>query len=184
MQSYVALLRGVNVSGKNRIKMPELISLLSGAGFNNSKAYLQSGNLIFGSQPENPQIIAEAIQKSILQGLGLEVAVLVKSGEEMAGIAGRNPFLKLKEIDPEFLYVTFLFENPAEDKIRLIDKIKDEQDSFKVLDTQLYLYCPGGYGRTRFSNSFFENKLGVAATTRNWRTVNALKEMASGIGLK
>ena len=178
MIAYIALLRSLNVGPKNRIKMPELESLLKELGFRGLKSYLQSGNLVFGSDVANPRVVASSIEKAIKKGPGLDVAVLVKTQTEMLRIAGNNPFLKMKGIDAEFLHVTFLFEQPQEAKMKLLETSQDPKDSFRLVGREIYLYCPGGYGNTRFSNTFFEKKLGVAATTRNWRTVNVLASMA------
>jgi uncharacterized protein (DUF1697 family) len=181
MKAYVALLRGVNVGGKNRVKMPELLSLLSGLGLNRLNSYLQSGNLVFESDQIDSRVLVTAIEKRIQEGLGLDVAVLVKSESEMSGVDSLNPFLKQSGLNSQFLYVTYLFEQPPEDKIKLIENFKDPRDSFWVVDRQVYLHCPVGYGKTKFSNSFFEKQLGMAATTRNWRTAKALKDLAESL---
>jgi uncharacterized protein (DUF1697 family) len=178
MIQYIGLLRSLNVGPNNRIKMPELESLLKELGFSGLKSYLQSGNLVFGSDVTDPQIVASHIEEAITKGSGLEIRVVVKTQTEMLRIAGNNPFLKIDGIEAEFLHVTFLFEQPEERKTKLIEMIHDPRDSFKLAGREIYLYCPGGYGNTKFSNTFFEKKLGVAATTRNWRTVNVLASMA------
>jgi uncharacterized protein (DUF1697 family) len=178
MIQYIALLRSLNVGPKNRIKMPELESLLKDLAFSGLKTYLQSGNLVFASDFTDPQVVASRIEKAITKGSGLEVAVVVKTQAEMLRIAGNNPFLKRDSIEAEFLHVTFLFGQPEERKTKLIEMIQDPKDSFRLAGREIYLYCPRGYGNTKFSNTFFEKKLGVAATTRNWRTVNVLASMA------
>ena len=179
MIAYVTLLRSLNVGPKNRIKMSELESLLKELRLKGLKSYLQSGNLVFGSDITDPQMVASRIEKAITQGSGLDVAVLVKTQTEMLRIAENNPFFKMAGIDSEFLHVTFLFEQPEETKIKVIESSQDPRDSLRLAGREIYLYCPGGYGNTKFSNTFFEKKLGVAATTRNWRTVNVLANMAA-----
>lgn len=154
MIAYIALLRSLNVGPKNRIKMSELESLLKELEFSNLKSYLQSGNLVFGSNVSDPQIVASRIEKAITKGSGLEVAVVVKTQTEMLRIAGHNPFLKMPSINPEFLHITFLFEQPGEGKFKLIEMSQDPKDSFRLVDREVYLYCPGGYGNTKFSNTF------------------------------
>jgi uncharacterized protein (DUF1697 family) len=171
MKAYVALLRGVNVGGKNCVKMPELLSLLSGLGLNRLNSYLQSGNLVFESDQIDSRVLVTAIEKRIQEG----------SESEMSGVDSLNPFLKQSGLNSQFLYVTYLFEQPPEDKIKLIENFKDPRDSFWVVDRQVYLHCPVGYGKTKFSNSFFEKQLGMAATTRNWRTAKALKDLAESL---
>jgi uncharacterized protein (DUF1697 family) len=174
MKQYIALLRGLNVGPKNRIKMSELESLLQNLGFSGLKSYLQSGNLVFCSEADDRVNIATQIEKAITKGSGLKVAVLVKEQTEMLRIIGVNPFFKIAGIKEEFLYVIFLFEKPEERKIKLLETSSDPRDSFRLAGSEVYLYCPGGYRNTKFSNTFFERKLGVSATTRNWRTVNVL----------
>jgi uncharacterized protein (DUF1697 family) len=90
-----------------------------------------------------------------------------------------NPFLKQSKIDIEKLHITFLAEIPEQENVESIRNINYSPDKFIIIDKEVYLYCPNGYGITKLSNNFFEQKLKIKATTRNWRTVNKLFEMAT-----
>lgn len=90
----------------------------------------------------------------------------------------KNPFLKNRKTDLSKLHVTFLSQAPLAGALDQMRKVKDEADDFRVADKEIYLYCPRGYGKTKLSNSFFEKILSVAATTRNWKTVNMLLDIA------
>jgi uncharacterized protein (DUF1697 family) len=179
MYTYIAILRGINVSGKNPIRMPELENLFRSLGFKDVVTYIQSGNVIFSTQSEEKTgKLADKIEKSIDSTFGLNVPVLVRTSLEMAGIVSSNPFLTEDTIDKEKLHVTFLEADPAKEKLDRLP-VDTATDQFSILGKEIYLYCPDGYGRTKLTNTFFESKLKIRATTRNWRTVCKLAELSS-----
>jgi uncharacterized protein (DUF1697 family) len=106
------------------------------------------------------------------------LAVLLRSQADLTGLVAGNPFAA-HEPDPTRLHVTFLAEPPARGRVGELQEDRFEPDQFRVALDAVYLHCPHGYGRSKLSNAFFEKQLGVAATTRNWRTVTALAELAS-----
>jgi uncharacterized protein (DUF1697 family) len=171
----VALLRGVNVGGK-KISMPDLREVFEGLGYADVETYIQSGNVVFCDQnpshSDAPTVIADAIQRD----LGVETRVLVRSAKELAVILSSNPFLSLAT-EPKTLHVTFLEEQPASSDVVAPEGIGF--DRYCVHGREVYLFCPEGYGRTKLHTSWWERKLQVAATTRNWATVVRLAEMAS-----
>jgi uncharacterized protein (DUF1697 family) len=177
MVIYISLLRGVNVGGQKRIKMIELIALYESLGFTNIKTYLQSGNVIFSSAKDNKRL-SNLLEEKIKQVFGFPVAVLLRTPTELQHIITHNPFLKENAIDTNQLYVTFLSGAPTEAALSKTKEIQDELDEFIITSKEIYLYCPNGYGRTKFSNDFFERKLGIATTTRNWQTVESLFELS------
>jgi uncharacterized protein (DUF1697 family) len=174
---YIALLRGINVSGKRKIKMIDLRAMCEKIGLEEVQTYIQSGNLIFESSEETPSVLEQVLKEQIQAVFGLEVPVMVMSQAYLKEIAENNPFLKKNNaLDIKLLHVTFLAEKPAEDSIRVLREKDYGTDEFQVLEDRVYLYFPNGYGRTKLTNTVFEKKLQVAATTRNWRTVSKLKE--------
>jgi uncharacterized protein (DUF1697 family) len=175
--TYIAMLRGINVSGKNMIKMPALIASVEKIGFQNVRAYLQSGNLVFESKEQELVDFERNINAEIAHSFGLEVPVLVLSHPDMLRVRDENPFLKLGTVDESKIYVTFLADVPDKTSIDKIDDAKYAPDEFIVDGKVIYLFCPDGYGRTKLTNNFFESKLKITATTRNWNTVNKLVEM-------
>jgi len=176
MQTCVALLRGVNVGGKT-LKMEPLRSAFEELGFSAVRTYVQSGNVVFAATQASPTRLLRILEERILRDFGLSIRVIVKGLKELEEIAKRNPFVKDKAIDQSKLHVTFLSEIPKKSAIQNLEGLATNAERFDVVDHQIYLYCPNGYGRTKLSNSAIEKKLSVVATTRNWRTVNALLAM-------
>ncbi|MDN5213495.1 DUF1697 domain-containing protein [Fulvivirgaceae bacterium BMA12] len=178
MKRYVALLRGINVSGQKKIKMAELRAHLAELGWQDIQTYVQSGNVIFESDAGDRQVLGSQIEKKILEKYGFDVAVLVKSGEELRYILENNPFIKRGQEDTSRLYVTLLANQPTPEALKKLETIDHSPEEF-ILDGQtIFFFSPNGYGKAKMSNNFFEQKLKVAATTRNWNTINKLVAMA------
>ena len=182
MATYISMLRGINVGGHNKIDMKGLKALYEDLGFNGVSTYIQSGNIIFRTdQKTSDQILAGNIEKSILKKYRFEVPVIIRTLEEINSSIQVNPFLKRTSLLIEKLHITFLSEEPLKSDWDIIKGLDRSPDEFTRIGKEIYLYCPEGYGITKLSNSFFENKLKVKATTRNWNTVNKLRELAKGI---
>ena len=179
MKTYITLLRGINVSGQNRIRMPELKRLYESLNLANVVTYIQSGNVIFDCAENDPALPAKAIEVALEQSFGLSVQVLLRDKEQLQQIIDNNPYVNQRKEDPEKLHVTFLAEAPEEVALSNLSAPPSIIDEFQVANKEVYLFCPNGYGKTKLSNSFFERKLDVAATTRNWKTVNTLYEMVN-----
>ena len=177
MPTYVSLLRGINVSGQKKINMKDLAVLYESLGFLNVRTYIQSGNVVFESPGSDAARLEKDIARSIHRQYGFEAPVLVRTGKQMTLTVKGNPFLKEKGVDLSKLHVTFLDQAAAKDKMKQLEAIDAGADRCRVIGCDVYLYCPGGYGKTRLSNSFIEKQLAVGATTRNWKTVNALHEI-------
>ena len=177
METYVALLRGVNV-GQNTLKMERLRQLWSELGFKNVTTYVQSGNVVFEAEG-SPTSWSSAIDQRLAGETRLPVAVLVRTPAELKSIIVRNPFLKEKAIDRSKLHVTFLASAAGKDALKKLSAVNAGADHFRLSGREVYLYCPNGYGRTKLSNNAIERVLSVKATTRNWNTVKRLCEIAS-----
>ncbi len=178
MNTFIAILRGINLGGHKSVKMTELVKLFDALHLKNAKTYIQSGNVVFQSKDADKELMQKKIQKKISDTFGFEVPVLVRDPSEFSTVLKNNPFQKRKNIDLSKLHVTFL--NGVPDK-KIIDKIAEQtfaSDEFVVVKQVIYLYCPNGYGNTKLSNTFWESKLKLTATTRNWKTVNELKNMS------
>lgn len=178
MVTYISMLRGINVSGRKKIKMEELTALFEFLGLKNVKTYVQSGNVIFNSPQRDTRELSNLIEEKIKRVSKLSVSVLLRTLDELQQIINNNPFLKEKGVDSSKLHITFLSEVPKELGLSKVIGLYGELYKFVIINREVYLYCPDGYGRTKFSNDFFERKLGVTATTRNWKTVNALLDIA------
>ena len=178
LQSYIAMLRGINVSGQKKIKMADLRAHLSELNFDSIQTYIQSGNIIFQSQDINTSRLEEQIKSKIQEKYGFEVPTLVKTPKEISAAIVNNPFVDEIENDPKRIYVTFLATEPMTEHVDKLLSYDYAPEQIVLKGKDLYGYSPKGFGNAKFSNNFIENKLKVAATTRNWRTVNTLLEMA------
>jgi uncharacterized protein (DUF1697 family) len=176
--TFIAMLRGINVSGQKLIKMERLRTAFADMGFQNVRTYIQSGNVIF--ETEEPAAgLSTKIQKKILKEFGFDVEVVTKSAKEMADIVKRNPLAKDTALDEKRLYVTFLADDPPRNAVELLQPLATNGEAFHIVGRAVYGYFPNGYGETKFSNPAIEKKLGCKATTRNWKTTKMLMEMAS-----
>ncbi|OHD57766.1 MAG: hypothetical protein A2014_05965 [Spirochaetes bacterium GWF1_49_6] len=175
MTTYISLLRGVNVGGKNRVKMDVLTAMYESMGFSRVRAYIQSGNVLFDSADMDTGRLQREIEGKMMSVLGLDLRVLIRTRDELRDVIGRNPF------GQEFndrLYIAFLsaaMENPPMDAL---NKLKDEREQFVISGKEIFIYYYNGAGRTKFSNAALEKKLGAVSTMRNWNTVNQLAAMS------
>lgn len=179
MNTFISMLRGINVSGKNRIMMAALKEMYLGLGFSNVVTYVQSGNVVFDSTEADAAALARTIEAAIKQSFGFDVPVIIRDKNRFQKLLDGNPFTHSRDEDLTKLHITFLSDVPTLGIPAIPNGCLDE---FMLDDKELYLFCPGGYGETKLSNSFFERKLKVTATTRNWKTVNTLYEIASQRG--
>ena len=178
MATYIAMLRGINVSGHKTIKMEQLRASLAELGFSNIETYVQSGNVVFEAANASAASLSTTIERKILRDFGFSVPVFLTTSKKVAVIIKQNPFLKSPNIDHSKLHVTFLSEDPPETALEQLQPLAVKPEQFRIMGREIYLYCPNGYGNTRLSNTAIEKKLSVVATTRNWNTVNTLLAMA------
>lgn len=176
MNTYIALLRGINVSGQKLINMKDFKALLLKNGFENAMTYIQSGNVVFQSAEKSIKKLEEKMQKLIEDYYSFDVPVLVLIEKDISDIIVKNPYIQSQK-DVSKLHVTLLSELPKEELISSVRDEKFQSDEFVINGTTIYLYCPDGYGMTKFSTMFFEKKLGTTATTRSWKTMEALQNL-------
>lgn len=178
MNTYISILRGINVSGQKPIRMEALRKSYENMGFHQVRSYIQSGNIVFSAEHPEPATLSKKIEQQIEKDFGYQVPVIVMSAEQLEHIANQNPFPEQPGKDPSFFHVTFLSDAPGDYDHKEIAAKKLMEEEVVITPSAVYLYCPKGYGRSKLTNNLFENKLKVRATTRNWRTVNRLLEMA------
>ncbi len=181
MITYILILRGINVGGHRSIKMTDLKILLSSLGFMNIQTYIQSGNIVFQFAETSEKVLEEMICSAIKKQYDFDVPTMVKGITEMKEIVAKNPYLKDESKDISHLHVTFLDDIPAQEILNTLASGDYKSDEYTLVGKNIYVYCPNGYGKTKLTNTFFENKLKVAATTRNWKTTNELIKMAEKI---
>lgn len=179
MITYISFLRGINVSGHNMIKMDALKKMFSELTFFNVQTYIQSGNIIFQSEPTNTDKICKIIKVAIEKTFGFNVPVITVTKTELETIINSNPFLKNKLHDPAFFHITFLSAITTVENREQLTAFNFKNDKYEIVNNVIYLYCPDGYSKSKLTNQFFENKLKVTATTRNWKTTNELLKLTT-----
>ncbi len=181
MDVWVALMRGVNVGGRNLIGMEHLAGIFRDCGCRDVKTYIQSGNVLFRSSPAVAPRIAEKVTEAIASRSGLTVPVLLRTPSDLDRIARRNPYVATG-IDPKFLHVAFLMRPASKAAIASLDPDRSPPDEFVVRGGEIYLRCPNGIGKSKLTTQYFDSKLGTASTVRNWNTVLKLGDLARGMG--
>lgn len=181
MNTYISLLRGINVSGSKIILMKDLKILFEKLDFKQVTSYLQSGNVVFTASSTNIKELEKMIEKAIYDHYGYDVPTQIFTGVDLQKIIQSNPFTRQDNFDEAFIHCTFITDLTAEVDLDLVkDKLRDTERIAKIENT-LYLYCPEGYGKTKLTNNLFETKYKMKATTRNWKTTKALFEITQKI---
>lgn len=178
MKTYIALLRGINVSGQKKVPMVELRKLFMKSGYQNVKTYIQSGNVIFQSSEENKRILEKIIQNDIKIQFGFDVPVLVKTQIELENILNNCQFSEEKK---EASYFTMLHDFPENEAVLSTSKEVYINEEFIIKNDCVYFYSEAGYGKAKCNNNFFERKLKVTATTRNYKTMLKLLSLSADI---
>ncbi|MEM6764360.1 MAG: DUF1697 domain-containing protein [Bacteroidota bacterium] len=174
MATYISLLRGINVSGQKKIKMADLRTLLAETGLRDVRTYIQSGNIICPFE-KGEEVLSQHIQGAIQKSYGFEVEVFSYPSAFFEKTIQENPYVEEK-IGRS--YVTFLSDIPEAEKVESLQEVDYAPEEWHLIGNRIYFYSPLGYGRAKMNNNFFEKKLKVHATTRNWRTVLKMREMA------
>jgi len=174
MTNKIAILRGINVGGKRKILMTDLKALCEKEGWKDVSTYIQSGNIIFRSSAKNTEL-ETSLETAIADKFSYDVPVIVRDTGELQQAIESNPFISE---DITSLHLTFLKETPSEENIALTQTYDFTPDQFKIDQRNVFIYCDGKYHQSKLTNNFFEKKLKVGATTRNWKTVLKLLELS------
>jgi len=174
--TYVALLRGINVGGKNLLPMKELAFIFVAADCANVRTYITSGNVIFTAPAPLPNGFPVLITERIRARFGYRVPIIIRSPEQLARTIRDNPFLKAGEPE-KTLHVFFLADLPNAHAVGKLDPHRSPPDAFHVGEQEIYLHLPNGVARSKLSNAYFDAKLSTTCTGRNWATVRKLFEM-------
>jgi uncharacterized protein (DUF1697 family) len=176
---HIALLRGINVGGRNKLPMKELAAIFTDLGGRDVRTYIQSGNVVFGVDEALAADLPPRVSDAIAARHGLEVPVVLRTAGELSGVLRDNPFLA-EATDPRHLGVMFLADEPDEAARNGLDPDRSPGDSFQVRGREIYLHLPNGVARSKLTNAWFDRQLGTICTGRNWRTVSKLVAMAGG----
>ena len=178
MTTVVSMIRGINVGGNRMIRMDRLKAIYTGLGLAEPRTYLQSGNVVCEARDSRVRGLGKAVEKAILAECGFDVSVAVRTTREMTEAMAANPLFGRKGTDPRFLHATFIVDPDGKATLGGTELPFGKSEEAVLVGDVVYVYCPNGYGITKINNTFFERRLGVRATTRNWQTVAALERMA------
>ena len=173
---FAAFLRGINVGGKNKIKMETLREVCASIGFQNVKTYINSGNIIFETPESDDKILAVNIEDAIEKEFGLKIKTLVRSIAEIEKISKNNPFNGQFENDKD-LHVFFLDEELPHEKRDLLLSNNNENEQFAVRNQEIFCLLKISVLDSLIGKDYIAKKLKVSATARNWRTVNKILEL-------
>ncbi len=167
------------MTGHNSIKMTDLAALYRDLGFFEPETFIQSGNVIFGSDGKiKVPGLALLIEKKINSKYGYDVPVMIRNVREMRNILSSNPYLSEVNFDPAKMAVIFLHDDLSESQLQKVADVAYPPDKFQIIGNEIYTFCPDGFGKTKLYTNFFENKMKVRGTARNWKTITTLLNLA------
>ena len=171
MSKYIALLRGINVSGQKKILMKDLKQLFLELSFENVETYIQSGNVVFSTAAASVHKIEDSIKKAIKERFGHEVEIVVRTHKQLLAILEKNPYKDPELLASNKVYYVLLKQTPEAHQLALFKTQTYENEVCTIIDNCGYLVCYNGAGRAKLNNNLIEKKLKVTATSRNHRTM-------------
>ena len=174
---HIALLRGINVGGKNKLPMAKLVALFEKLGCEDVHTYIQSGNVAFAANAALAKTLPAQVSARLMKDLGLQVPVQLRSARELSKALRAHPFAAT--VEDSSLHVMFLADLPTATRLKKLDPDRSPGDRFSVVGREVYLCCPNGIARTKLTNAYFDAALDTVATIRNWRTATKLLAMVT-----
>ena len=179
MKKYLAILRGINVGGRRKLLMADLRGICEDLGWLDTKTYIQSGNVLFSSKKKiSSTKEAKRLENVIKEQFDFDVPVIIIAVDELEQVANANPFIKSDDFAIKQLHMTFLGDSATKSALKTLKDLQNPPDQFHINGSFIYLKIITGYSKTKLTNTFFEKKLGVKATSRNWKTVSKILELA------
>lgn len=175
--THVALLRGINLGGKNRLAMKDLAAIFADAGCTDVRTYIQSGNVIFRATPQVAKTVDVKVTKQILDTFGLSVPMVLRTAEQLDAVIRANPFPHAATL-PKTLHVCFLSRAANADATAKLNGRCVPPEEFLVRDREIYLHIPLGFADSKLARSPFDSMTSATSTMRNWNTVCKLLELA------
>jgi uncharacterized protein (DUF1697 family) len=173
--THIALLRGINVGGNNKLAMTDLAKIFVAAGATEVSTYIQSGNVLFRATAAVAKQLPAAVEAAIAKRHKLQIPIVMRTAAELAAVVAANPH----RAPLERIYVAFLAAAPAAERIALLDPRRSPGDTHVVIGAEIYLNLGNGAGKTKLTNAYFDGKLGTISTMRNWNTVVKLHLLAT-----
>ncbi|MCB9853419.1 MAG: DUF1697 domain-containing protein [Phycisphaerales bacterium] len=177
-QKHIALLRGINVGGKNKLPMAELRAIFESLGCTQVGTYIQSGNVVFEANAALAKQVAGKVSEQIQKRHSLSVPVVVRSAAELLKAVAAHPLAK-KGMPDTSLFVMFLADKPKAADVKGLDPDRSPGDSYVVAGREIFVHCGNGAAKTKLTNVYFDRSLKTISTTRNWRTCQKLGEMVA-----
>ena len=177
MNTFIALLRGINVGGNNRLPMKELVTILAGLGLRHVKTYIQSGNVVFQSDRTHTNELSQEITAAIGKSHGFAPYVLILAAQALQAAITANPFPE-GETEPKSLHLFFMDATPQKLNWETLERVKAPNERYQLIDNVFYLHTPDGIGRSKLAEVIGKG-WGVNITARNWRTVTTIMAMAA-----
>lgn len=171
---HVALMRGINVGGKNKLPMRDLAAIFTDAGCTDVETYIQSGNVLFTASPALAKTIAADVEQAVNARFHIHSPVITRSAQEIATLLRAEA---VSTLDTTILHAAFLATRPALARIKALDPDRSPGDTFQVIGREILLSLPNGVARTKLTNAYFDSALATRSTMRNWRTVTRLGQM-------
>jgi uncharacterized protein (DUF1697 family) len=177
MTRHIALLRGINVGGHKKVPMADLRKALEAAGFEDVKTYVQSGNVALSAAEKSPGKVGRAVERAIEAAFGFDVAVVVRSREEIAALVDEDPLGDVAT-NPTYRIVVFLAEKLDRKRLADVDPKAFAPEAFALRDYEIVMWAPDGQRDSKLVKALSEKRTGVVGTARNWRTVEKLLDLA------
>lgn len=177
-KTHIALLRGVNVGGKNRLPMKDLRAIFEEIGCGDVRSYIQSGNVVYSASKAMSKRVSRRAAAAIEEHFGFRSPVITRTALEFERAVHDNPFPEAEEA-PKTVHLGFLASEPTETSLATLDPERSPPDRFIVRGREIYLHCPNGVARSKLTTAYFDARLGVVCTMRNYRTVTRLLDMAT-----
>jgi uncharacterized protein (DUF1697 family) len=171
--THVALMRGINVGGKNKLAMADVVKIFVAAGAEDVTTYIQSGNVLFRASAAVAKQLPVAVEAAIAKRHKLQVPIVIRTAAQLAAAVTANPYRG------DTVYVAFLAATPTAERVAALDPKRSPGDTHVVIGAEIYLNLGNGAGKTKLTNAYFDAKLGTISTMRNWNTVMKLHSLAA-----
>jgi uncharacterized protein (DUF1697 family) len=176
---HLALMRGINLAGKNKLAMRDLAAVFEQLGCSDVATRGNTGNVLFRAPAKLRKRLPEQVQAQLEQDFGVRSPAILRSHDELRSICEQNPFIA-EGCDASKLHVAFLATEPERARVEALDPNRSAPDRFVVIGREIYMHCPNGLGRTKLSNAWFDSKLATISTVRTWNVVNELHALTGG----
>lgn len=176
--THIALLRGINVGGKNKLPMANLRAIFESLGCESVQTYIQSGNVLFNAKPALIKTLADNVSKQIKSELNLTVPVILRTANQLKKTIDACPFADRANAD-RLVHIFFLADRPTQAQLKSFNPPLAKGEQLEIIGNELHLHLPNGIAKTKLTNASLDRALKTTTTARNWRTTNKLLKLAA-----